>query len=947
MPFLRPVVIVLLFELLHLLGPLPGGAAPRPEVRYHRAADEGYFVATLKMPSVRPEDRLAMFPQRVSGDIYLLNVSQDWSDKSADITVAGRYGKPGAAAVAVLARPAMDPKAEPKELVRISLDLPSAAAEAAVMKSWAQLQLRRVNAAGFKGGDSFRQYWNAMASNRYGTDTPGYYRGGPEGRDLEPPDLYSVFTGAAAIQESLQLDRFGVRGRTSQRSGDTGTAKPALHSLTSLTGPAVRSHPFAEMLKGKNVRVSPLASYLPADQYAVFFADFRKQLELADLMEEWGDSLLHQLSASARDFKIRRKLSLQLCLETDALARMFGDHVIGSMAFTGSTPFLKEGADFAVLFTLKKKDLFLDHLRGRQAAAVAEHKAQRRDFTTAGRQVYVVSTPDRTISSYAVILNDIAVVANDLEALKRVMDAAAGRRPSLAAALDYRYLRTIFPEGDAKEDVFVYLSDAHIRRLVSAPEKIGEARRMLCAANLETIANARLWFAAERRRQPALADLESGGYLGKEVLRSCPEGGTYALYRAGQPACSIHNRAGFLTPLPSIRLAGATDTEAAQYRAFVEGYNRYWSRFFDPIGIRFSLGPTIRIETCILPLIENSWYDGLVALAGRDTGRLAEAAVLPRTILSLRTRISREWLKNTDYVRTTLAERNIPVLSWIGDEAALHLCDGPVLFTVEGRTLGLLQSERGGPSLGSLVAGYVLSALNLPTYASVQVTDRAQAERALPYLLNIVPYEYRRDGTGFETYTLEPHRGTNIHVYSFSLFFARLRLYAAVVGDQLVIASRRNIVEDLIDRPTAPPSASTASMELSIYRTAFREIEPIVSQGYQEDLRHACQANLALADTLLDLSGVLSRDLRSAAFSLRGYDPYCPSGGAYVTDPAYRRAVCTVHGPAFRPVQPSRERDGAPFLRFVNSLKRVNARLAFTPEGLMTTVEIQRAPARE
>jgi hypothetical protein len=37
-----------------------------------------------------------------------------------------------------------------------------------------------------------------------------------------------------------------------------------------------------------------------------------------------------------------------------------------------------------------------------------------------------------------------------------------------------------------------------------------------------------------------------------------------------------------LTPVGEVPLERVTPREAAQYKAFVENYNRYWTRFFDP-----------------------------------------------------------------------------------------------------------------------------------------------------------------------------------------------------------------------------------------------------------------------------------------------------------------------------------------------------------------------------
>ena len=356
------------------------------------------------------------------------------------------------------------------------------------------------------------------------------------------------------------------------------------------------------------------------------------------------------------------------------------------------------------------------------------------------------------------------------------------------------------------------------------------------------------------------------------------------------------------------------------------------------------LGESIRIQTCILPLIENSWYDGLVALSGRTQGTLTEAALLPRTVMSLRGHISPDWLRKTELVRA-LRDRNGLDLGWLGDDVALNLCDSQVLFTLGGQGFGMLGHEAGRTSsLEPLVIGYLASALNLPTYLTVKVTDPVKAEASIPSLFRALGPSSHDDEFGVETYTLENHRGKPFYVTNFTLFVVKLRLYAAVVDDRLVIASRRDIITDLMDGLAikGKSSAQQGSMQLSVYRSAFKELAEPVSLGYQEELRHACRKNLPLEAIMLKNLGVAPEQLESSISALRGYTPYCPAGGRYLVDPSTGITSCSVHGSLGRPRQPAVGDDRSPTLQLVNSLEKVDARLAFTPEGLMTTLEIRR-----
>jgi hypothetical protein len=253
----------------------------------------------------------------------------------------------------------------------------------------------------------------------------------------------------------------------------------------------------------------------------------------------------------------------------------------------------------------------------------------------------------------------------------------------------------------------------------------------------------------------------------------------------------------------------------------------------------------------------------------------------------------------------------------------------------------------GRSSLEPLVIGYLGSAINLPTYMSVKVTDPQQAERAIPQLFRALGPRYsRNDELSVETYSIEDHRGKPVYVAAFNLWVLKLRLYATVVDNRLVVASRRDIVTDLLDaaanRGSKKVVKQAGNFELSVYRSAFKQLEDTVNLGWQEDLRHACQKNLPLAAILLKTIGVPAEGLESTVAGLRGYQPYCPSGGHYVIDDKSGAVVCTVHGNTWQPKQPAASDRSSKTLSLVNSLERVNARLAFTPEGLMTTVDIKR-----
>ncbi len=188
-------------------------------------------------------------------------------------------------------------------------------------------------------------------------------------------DLFSLTSGALAVQESLQLDamvgediRAGRDGRSRNAAGDL---KKSIE-IGSLKGPTIQSHPFEKMLSGRKPEVSPLASAVPDDFFYVRFHSLSKLLDVMDRSDLWATHLAGQVTHDAFSYQIGDRLKQQLCLETSGLLRPFYDLVVTEVAVTGSDLFVREGSDVAVLFSYHRKPLFDARMQGFLKAAHAK-----------------------------------------------------------------------------------------------------------------------------------------------------------------------------------------------------------------------------------------------------------------------------------------------------------------------------------------------------------------------------------------------------------------------------------------------------------------------------------------------------------------------------------------------------------------------------------------------
>ena len=173
-------------------------------------------------------------------------------------------------------------------------------------------------------------------------------------------DLFSTFTGALAIQESLQLDTMrgerrpgrgvaipkpaiGIDPAKGNGPPELPAAKPAdppkAFPIAKVSGPAQKAHPWEKMLGDKKPEVGPLATCVPEEFWFAEFRTLAKIHEATGLSELWGKHLFAQALGEARSQltveRIRQQLGF-IHLPPKSLETIQVDAV----AMTGSDLFL-------------------------------------------------------------------------------------------------------------------------------------------------------------------------------------------------------------------------------------------------------------------------------------------------------------------------------------------------------------------------------------------------------------------------------------------------------------------------------------------------------------------------------------------------------------------------------------------------------------------------------
>jgi len=459
-------------------------------------------------------------------------------------------------------------------------------------------------------------------------------------------DLFSIFSGSLAVQESLQLDALTNVGA---ENAETQTFK-----IGSLAGPSVSSHPWHKLLAGRTPEVSQLANCVPANQLFVRFQSVGKLWEMRQLAEDYRTYVSIQAHQSNLGLQPMERIRRQLALSYEPALRTAYDAAIAEVAMTCSDLYFNLGTDVTLLLRLESGDTFQPVLDAMlQQAAQSDPQSQVGSGEALGIPYRSVTTRDRSLQVFAANPRpDLHVRANSLVALKRVLSTMLEPRHNtpLGETEEFRYIRTLMPLGSEQEDGLVYMSDPFIREIVGPTKKLTQRARLLCNSRLQMMAYASLLYQTQYGKLPtSLEELQSRNCWGtaeKPLNLTCPAGGKYTLHEDGiRGTCSHHGCLHGLLPCNEIPRTAISEIEARQYEQFVQNYERYWTTFFDPIVFRIQHSEKqIRLETIVLPLINNSIYRGLAGTLGGHREELDQLPIASSNIFSVAARLNKNGL---------------------------------------------------------------------------------------------------------------------------------------------------------------------------------------------------------------------------------------------------------------------------------------------------------------
>ncbi len=765
-----------------------------------------------------------------------------------------------------------------------------------------------------------------------GVTEPEALRAGlPSDSERRWRDDFELATGWSALQETMQLDR--MTGAEQDRGQRT-------IPLSEITPIEVISHPFEEMRGERAARHSRLARLTPEDFYYARFERLEKLLELLKLLRDWGGPLLSMAQVDAGGTDVAARLMRQLCLNEEVLEQLVAERQVTEIAVIGSDPYLAQGSDLTLLFAARDPASFRAVVDQALDAALQDVVGASSTLTqVAGVEVEMMTAPDRVLSLHRCQLDDVWVYSNSRAALLRVIETRRGRRACLAEAADFKYMRAaVFPLDPNAEDGFVYLSDPFLRGVVGPELRIKQRRRLQAVTSLKVLSNAALLYGFRiGPGEPEFEDLVKAGALDPNDLYD-PAGGIFTWDTRGVPRSSTYGRLTWLTPLIEMPCERVTAAEKAEYDEFRERYSRYWREYFDPVGMRLKLDQRVRVETCILPLIESSTYNDLRQFAGGEPIRV-NVADIPKTVVCRGTWKLNERARH-EITQALLDMVPQPRAEWIGHWVTLWLEEDDELLKLARRYY------RGG-AFRSVFDGMWLFSASI--VAGVGVADAANLAEWLPRF---------RDVSSIRTYLgeateLEPQHGVPITRLAHKGGPERNDGYGictATIGDGHYIATKETALRALVDHLTQRPrdaSGTTdevvhANLALYVSPAADGRLRPAVAYMLEQQARRGTRHAMAQA-WLLGRCGQLDRmSLDEAGESLLGYRLSDAYGGSL----AYDAREVTVQSERYGAMNDPRVLDslpeGAGISNVLRSLDAVLATLRLTDEGIMTTVELRR-----
>jgi hypothetical protein len=381
------------------------------------------------------------------------------------------------------------------------------------------------------------------------------------------------------------------------------------------------------------LEIEPISKMVPPECYYLRFSSFSNYLWFQQLSETRGGDLAQMAILRGFNYETNSRMERLLNTKTTAVAKLFGDSIIGDMAIIGQDLYLQEGPSLGVLFEAKNVALLKTSLTQDRIAATKQLSnigCKLEKVEIGGVEVSLLSSPDNQVRSFMVDRGQYVFLTTSKRLVERFLEVHSGGQ-SLGDSRAFRFARLMMPV-EHKYDIFVYLSSEFFRNLVSPQYQIELRRRLKAIAAIEIAEMASLTYAAETGIRPKVADIDrliADGYL-PPTFQSRVDGAQTLAY-SGSWHDSLRGKRGSFLPIADVVITECSVEEAQQYRDQASFYATQWQQT-DPlmVGVRRYARDTndpverLALEAYIAPLGREKygWLSSLLAAPVRTEIRM-------------------------------------------------------------------------------------------------------------------------------------------------------------------------------------------------------------------------------------------------------------------------------------------------------------------------------------
>lgn len=717
---------------------------------------------------------------------------------------------------------------------------------------------------------------------------------------------FDMFTGSTAFVENLQLDR--ILRQASKEN--------AVVPVESIPGITIAGYDWSELTRDINPKTDALAEFIPHDQHAFFFSNFRALLQTITRFQVDAATVMRLLQMEGNGAELFARYQTELGLSMNDLAEMLGPQLIKSVAVTGSDPYFDLGTDVALLLEPKESQALQQLLEAQITLSASKRSVSvnKSSGNVEGLTYQYFSSDDGKLNSYLVAAQGYVAVTNSLGQLKRlaaIVRDSARAKFSLATEPEYRYFRKLYPiSNENRSKGLLVISDATIRRWCGPRMRIANSRRLHARGALGALQ-------ADTYHQSMLIDPEKHPSLNFQRFQALVGKITVENHRARS---ETFGAAGDLTPLIDLPLTHVSAEEKASYTAWRDSYQRRWRGAFDPIALNFELDQTLDFDLTVMPLIAGSQYSLVKQILSPAKIDPSGADPHEETVVHMAASLNsfaKEILVSSIRTQHEVMDK---AMDWLGETASLFVDWDEAINDLPEDWYDFEQ---------------------LPFGLTIELREGKDEDKLFEFLRNLSNVFGHRDGVWSDS----SYKKRKILSYKNGDFGREIDVHLVLVGRVLLLSPNLDVVHRAIDREQSGSGVVFAKqdkenwlgdhMNVKISDEFTDLLEKIFKRDFQRELIYPSWCNVPVLNEWR--KHMPQRDSVELYNHMWHQQLIAVDGSGYEWDESLRSMKATHYGPPGEAITP-----GHSIPPVYRNVKSAAAGITFVNDGIRARVRIER-----